>query len=125
MQLLDHEAGGGGDDNNVQLHLISTLPERGSPDCQKILGSFGDSQSRIKFDRCLFRQGHAEAASSYIIRSDQAGTRTLVNYNNLPEMASAEVVELIQTFAPEDEYLFHFEASTKRLQAVCDSGRPF
>ena len=109
-------------DTDIQLHLISTLPERGSPDCDKILSSFGASKARISFDRCLFRQGHRDAASSYIIRSDQSGTRTLVNYNNLPEMESAEVVELVTSFSPDDEYIFHFEVSVVVLSCSGSGG---
>jgi ketohexokinase len=131
VQLLDQRNEGGGSgshpaaaaeadaDHDVHLHLISTLPERSSAAAQKILGSFADAQHRISFDRCLFRAGCTEAASSYIIRSEASGTRTLVNYNDLPEMTGDELVRIVDTFAPEDEYIFHFEGRVTDAALAC------
>ena len=65
--------------------------------------------SRINFDRCLFREGYTDAASSYIILSDATGTRTLFSYYGLPEMTVQELTDIVETFSPEDEYIFHFE----------------
>ncbi len=44
----------------------------------------------IDFSRCLYRTGHDTAASSYIVRSGATGSRTIVNYNELPEMTVGE-----------------------------------
>jgi ketohexokinase len=120
VQLLDHRNEGAHSEyEDVQLHLISTLPERSSVAAQKILSSFGDSQHRIDFDRCLFRSGCTEAASSYIIRSEAAGTRTLVNYNDLPEMTAQELIGIVDSFPPDDEYIFHFEGRVTDVALAC------
>ena len=44
----------------------------------------------MDLSQCIYRSGHTEAASSYIIKSTGSGSRTIVNYNNLPEMTLAE-----------------------------------
>lgn len=49
------------------------------------------SGNGISLDHCMFRPDHEEPASSYIIRSAETGSRTIVNYNELPETTVEEL----------------------------------
>ncbi|ETS76693.1 hypothetical protein PFICI_12080 [Pestalotiopsis fici W106-1] len=80
QQLLGRHPG-----HNVTPYLISALPSADSPAAAKIRESFG-IDSIVDLTRCVYHPGHSEPASSYIIRSDATGSRTLVNYNDLPEV---------------------------------------
>ncbi|KAJ4416895.1 hypothetical protein N0V85_002075 [Neurospora sp. IMI 360204] len=107
----------------LSLHLVSILPHVGSSATRKILSSFAappapqpspsyDSESMsesvtgatsatatsVDFSHCLYRKGHEEAASSYIIRSGATGSRTIVNYNDLPDMTTDEFVNIVHDF---------------------------
>ncbi|KAK3905305.1 Ketohexokinase [Staphylotrichum tortipilum] len=104
----------------LRLHLVSTLPDASSPATRNILSSFdcgsssngdgsgGDGKSggigAIDFSRCLYRAGHDAPASSYIIRSSGGrGSRTIVNYNDLPEMTVGEFEGVVEGFVREGE----------------------
>lgn len=91
-------------------HLVSTLPAAKSPDTERILRSFG-AKPLVDFRDCLFRSGHTEAASSYIFRSEATGSRTLVNYNGLPEMTLQEFADIAKGFKHSGRSWWHFEVS--------------
>jgi ketohexokinase len=97
-----------GDHDALQLHLVSPLPDASSSATRRIVSSFGP-QSKIDFSRCLYREGSTEAASSYIIRSQETGSRTLVNYNDLPEMTEDEFGNIARSFEAGEETWWHFE----------------
>ena len=96
----------------LKLHLVSTLPDVGSSATRKILASFAAptpllvsatgtasaTATIVDFSHCLYREGHEEAASSYIIRSAATGSRTIVNYNDLPEMTANEFANIVDEF---------------------------
>lgn len=107
----------------LTLHLVSILPDVGSSATRKILSSFAappapqpspsyDSESMsesvtgatsatatsVDFSHCLYRKGHDETASSYIIRSGATGSRTIVNYSDLPDMTTDEFVNIVHDF---------------------------
>ncbi|KAJ3521767.1 hypothetical protein NM208_g13143 [Fusarium decemcellulare] len=92
----------------LQLHLVSPLPRASSPATRRIISSFGH-ESKVDFAHCLYREASTEAASSYIIRSQASGSRTLVNYNDLPEMTQDEFQHIIRSFEPKQETWWHFE----------------
>ncbi|KAI1410928.1 hypothetical protein F5Y13DRAFT_166599 [Hypoxylon sp. FL1857] len=92
--------------HDVKPYLISCLPSVDAPATKTILDSFG-SGSLVDFSRCIFRADHRDAASSYIIRSEASGSRTLVNYNDLPEMTIDEFIAVANEVG--DESWFHFE----------------
>ena len=96
---------------DVGLHLVSCLPSSESAGARKILDSFG-ADSRINFRHCLYREGCTEPASSYIIRSETSGSRTIVNYNDLPEMTEDEFSRIADAFRSdiEGDTWWHFEA---------------
>ena len=99
------------DEDGLHAFLVSSLPEEQSPATRRIVASFGEG-TRINFDHCLCRSGYTEAASSYVIRSEESGSRTLVNYNNLPDITLQEFQEVLQRFSSygEDTW-WHFEVS--------------
>jgi ketohexokinase len=113
-----------GQDNEEEpsLVLCSVLPSRSSPATQKIQSSFG---RRVDLTQCLYRADHLEPASSYIIRSLASGSRTLVNYNALPEMTSTEFIAVADRLETEAIW-YHFEVrsseavlATENLKETC------
>lgn len=94
----------------IRMYLVSPLPSKSSSAVQRIKASFGES-SPVSLEHSLYRETYTEAASSYIIRSEQTGSRTLVNYNDLPEMTVGEFEAIVQSFSPDDETWWHFEVS--------------
>ncbi|KAM0260722.1 hypothetical protein ACHAQJ_002638 [Trichoderma viride] len=102
----------------VRMYLVSPLPSESSPATQRVKASFGES-SPISFEHCLYREMHTEAASSYIIRSEQTGSRTLVNYNDLPEMTVGEFEAIARRFSADDETWWHFEGRIPHTTLEC------
>ena len=96
-----------GHGEKLSLSLCSVLPSATSLAAEQIRQSLGP---HIDLSCCIYRPERTEAASSYIIRSLETGSRTIINYNGLPEMsieefrAAAEKVE-------EEACWFHFEVS--------------
>lgn len=90
----------------VHPYLVSCLPNAEAPATATIVGSFGP-ESLVDFTRCVYRTDHTEPASSYIIRSKATGSRTLVNYNDLPEMTIDEFIAVANETG--DDAWFHFE----------------
>ena len=105
----------------LSLHLISCLPDPTSPATSKIKASFttpvcelGDGEvrggERVDLSRCIYRAGVEEAASSFIIRSAETGSRTIVNYNGLDEMTIDEFKAVVEGACSEtEESWWHFE----------------
>lgn len=124
QQLIeDHDETKDGD-GTLKPYLVSCLPAKDSSSTKRIIDSFSsdspqDHQRRRRVDvsYCIYRESHTEAASSYIIRSEQTGSRTLVNYNNLPEMSLREFERVMSAFDPSQETWWHFE-----VWCVCDCG---
>ncbi|EGS17258.1 uncharacterized protein CTHT_0065770 [Thermochaetoides thermophila DSM 1495] len=88
----------------------------------------GGSDDVIDFSSCLFRDDHDQAAASWILRSDETNSRTIVNWNDLPEMTTDEfrgIVEGLkqQTNPAEDsansEWWFHFEGRIPATTLQC------
>lgn len=98
IRRQEHEQG-------PSLVLCSVLPSRSSPAIQQIQSSLGE---HVDLTHCVYRDGYLEAASSYIVRSFVNGSRTIVNYNALPEMVSAEFVGVVEGLGSEAAWC-HFE----------------
>jgi len=99
-----------GSEEAVHLYLVSSLPSADSQATSRIRESFGaGSANKVNLSHCLFRSGVQEPASSYIIRSGATGSRTLVNYNELPEMTLEEFAEVADGFRDLGETWWHFE----------------
>ena len=76
-----------GEDTALPLVLCSVLSSERSVGAQQIKSSFGPA---VDLTHCIHRETHDEPASSYIIRSKTTDSRTIVNYNGLPEMTTIE-----------------------------------
>lgn len=131
LQQLFSPSHASGDD--VALHLVSCLPARSSPASQRIASALAGENLQqvqqehyqhwynrtseeprrggINLENCIYREDHTEPASSYIFRSAQTGSRTIVNYNSLPEMSGAEFKERVMSFDPQEKTWWHFEVS--------------
>lgn len=129
QQLLSHN-----NPSNVSLVLLAVLPARGSSGTEEIISSFSHSPSRthgsssqvggprqsdgsskissctVGLSRCIYREDHNEPASSYIFKSTSTGSRTIVNYNALPEMTTQDFSAVAQELGEEAGW-YHFEAS--------------
>lgn len=99
------------DRDEVQTHLVSCLPRKSSDATRRIISSFGQG-SKIDFSHCIYRDENTEAASSYIIRSKESGSRTIVNYNGLREMDVDEFERVVREFSSDQETWWHFEVSS-------------
>ncbi|KAL6795736.1 Ribokinase-like protein [Trichoderma sp. SZMC 28013] len=100
------------------MYLVSPLPSKSSLATQHIKESFGES-SPVGFQHCLYRETHTQAASSYIFRSKQTGSRTIINYNDLPEMTVDEFEAVVRRFNPGDETWWHFEGRIPNTTLEC------
>ncbi|KAI2779516.1 Ribokinase-like protein [Daldinia loculata] len=114
QQLLRERADDGGRD--IKPYLISCLPSADAPATATIVDSFGP-ESLVDFTRCIFREDQRQPASSYIIRSEATGSRTLVNYNDLPEMTIGEFVAAADELG--DDAWFHFEGRIPETTLQC------
>ncbi|KAI2641855.1 Ribokinase-like protein [Hypomontagnella submonticulosa] len=111
QQLLGEQEGG-----RVNPYLISCLPDADAPATATIVDSFRP-RCLVDFTKCIFRAGHSEPASSYIIRSEATGSRTLVNYNDLPEMTIDEFKDVAGDVG--DDAWFHFEGRIPETTLQC------
>lgn len=100
-QLLDHEQ------DAIGLGLLAVLPNDSSAAVQEIRRSLGPN---VDTSMCLYRKDHLEPASSYIIRSLENGSRTIINFNALPDMAYGEFVQVSDSLGT-DATWYHFEVS--------------
>ncbi|EYE93692.1 pfkB family kinase [Aspergillus ruber CBS 135680] len=90
---------------DASLNLVAILPEKSSVASQQIKTAF---EPEVNLDRCIYREEFSEPASSYIIKSSGTGSRTIVNYNELPEMSVDELKRVIDEVGPRTTW-FHFE----------------
>lgn len=105
-------------DEAVELNLLCVLPSKSAPGTHLVAGSFGPN---VSLSHCVYRESHHEPASSFIIKSRQSDSRTIVNYNELPEMS---VLELRQQTAAmlkgtDDRTWFHFEGRECETNTAC------
>lgn len=89
--------------------LVAVFPAQSSPAVQFVRDSFGPG---VDLTHCLYREAFHEPASSYIISSKATSSRTIVNYNELPEMTHDEfnkLVDRLDVKHPGNGTWFHFE----------------
>lgn len=86
---------------------MAILPAKSSVASQQIQNAF----ESVNLDRCIYREEFSEPASSYIIKSSGTGSRTIVNYNELPEMSVDELKRVIDEVGTRATWI-HFEVST-------------
>ncbi|KAL2821776.1 Ribokinase-like protein [Aspergillus cavernicola] len=99
----------------VPLNLVTILPARSSVASRQIRDAF---EPNVSLDHCIYREEFEEPASSYIIKSQSTGSRTIVNYNELPEMTLDEFVHAISIIKPRPAW-FHFEGRVPDVTLTC------
>jgi len=89
----------------ISVILCAVLPSSLSAGTQLIKSSFGPT---VDLGCCIYRETFTEPASSYIVKNRSTGTRTIVNYNELPEMTSQEFIAMANEIGDEAGW-YHFE----------------
>lgn len=99
---------------NATLDLVAVLPSRSSPGSQFIRDSLGPA---VSFNHCIYRENISDPASSYVIRSQSTDSRTIINFNELPEMTVDEFRRIVSQLTDREDYWFHFEVND--LAGIC------
>jgi ketohexokinase len=104
------------------LHLLAVLPAWSSAATEFVKDSLPD----VIEDGYIYRPGYQEAASSYIIQSQETRSRTIVSINPLPEMEVREFRERVHGMVPsiqfDDDtvpYWIHFEGRVPEVLLEC------
>ncbi|PWY86901.1 pfkB family kinase [Aspergillus heteromorphus CBS 117.55] len=111
QQLIAHNLSA----ENISLDLIAVLPAKLSIASQQIQSAF---EPHVRLAHCIYRENVTEPASSYIIKSQSSGSRTIVNYNALPEMTEKEFINIADRLGPRASW-FHFEGRTPGVTLSC------
>ncbi|WEW54750.1 ketohexokinase [Emydomyces testavorans] len=99
----------------MPLYAVAVLPARSSAAVKEIEASLG---LKVDLQHSIYRETCSEPASSYIIKSQSTGTRTIVNYNQLPEMTTDEFIEKADNL-PAGPKWFHFEGRIPDVTLKC------
>jgi len=91
------------------------LPSRDAPGTGLIKSSLGPS---VDLGTCIYREDHSEPASSYIIKSEGKDSRTIVNYNELPEMTLEEFIAVVDGLDVKPTWC-HFEGRMPDVTLQC------
>lgn len=100
---------------DTSLNLIAILPAQSSVASRQIREDF---EPRVSLSHCIYREQFQEPASSYIFKSEASGSRTIVNYNELPEMTLEEFTSITDRLRVQDAW-YHFEVCLFRLDQQC------
>ncbi|PGH11932.1 hypothetical protein AJ80_06897 [Polytolypa hystricis UAMH7299] len=100
---------------SVPLYAVAVLPARSSVAIEEIKASLGSS---VGIQHCIHREDCSEPASSYIIKSQSTGSRTIVNYNELLEMTTEEFIQTADKL-PDGPKWFHFEGRIPEVTLQC------
>ncbi|PYI03808.1 pfkB family kinase [Aspergillus sclerotiicarbonarius CBS 121057] len=98
----------------ISLDLVTVLPAESSIASQQIRLAF---KPHVSLSNCIYRDAFEEPASSYIIKSESSGSRTIVNYNELPEMEVEEFEKIADRLA--NASWFHFEGRVPAVTLPC------
>ncbi|KAH8839515.1 hypothetical protein MCOR27_004771 [Pyricularia oryzae] len=123
LQQLLPRCGDQEDQRRPSLHLMTPLPDLESPETAQVVDSFG-IDSPIDLSLCLHRKGIQKTASSYIVRSNATGSRTIVNHNPLSEMEVDEFSQAAETWfsrmqAEPSRTWWHFEGRIPKTTSEC------
>ncbi|KAI0525900.1 putative PfkB family kinase [Xylaria bambusicola] len=99
----------------IALSLIAVLPDRQSSATTKIVDSL---KPTVSVEACIFRENYQEPPSSYIIKNDATGSRTIVNHNDLPEMTCDEFSKAADVINTEGTW-YHFEGRIPDVTLQC------
>ncbi|PYH77537.1 pfkB family kinase [Aspergillus uvarum CBS 121591] len=115
LEVLQQLVAHGSSTAQLSLNLVAILPARSSAASQQIRAAF---EPHVNMDHCIYREELTEPASSYIFKSQATGSRTIVNYNELPEMTVDEFVTIADTLGPTVSW-FHFEGRIPEVTLSC------
>ncbi|OKL63632.1 hypothetical protein UA08_00268 [Talaromyces atroroseus] len=101
--------------SKLSLDLICVLPERESMSTRFITQTLG---SDVNCSCCIYRQHLVDPASCYVFKSRETGSRTIVNYNELPEMTFDEFKSSVEKLGSIEDTCFHFEIKPSALISV-------
>lgn len=93
----------------IDLSLIVVLPNSSSSAVQELCRSFGPG---VDLTKSIYREGHSEPSSSYIIKNLASDSRTIISYSSLPDMKLDDFTEIAESFRGEPIW-YHFEVSLK------------
>jgi ketohexokinase len=96
--------------------LLAVLPNSASRATQHIRSSLGPNVDLL---HCFYRDDSFEAPSSYIIKSLDTDSRTIVSYNELEEMTVSEFRQVTEKLASRREVIYHFEGRIPEVTAKC------
>lgn len=96
--------------------LLAVLPNSVSLASQQIRSSLGP---HVNLSHCFYRNDSLEAPSSYIIKSLDTDSRTIVNYNELEEMTVSEFQQVTEKLASRRGMIYHFEGRIPDVTAKC------
>jgi len=91
------------------------LPSRDAPGTGLIQSSLGPN---VNVGSCIYRESHSEPASSYIIKSKEKDSRTIVNHNELPEMTLKEFIAVVDDLEDKPTWC-HFEGRIPDVTLQC------
>jgi ketohexokinase len=118
-QLISHDQNKKG---ITGLHLLAVLPAWTSAATEFVKDSLPD----VIEDGYIYHSGYQEAASSYIIQSQETRSRTIVSINPLPDMQVQEFKKRVGVMVPdvriaEDTvpYWIHFEGRVPEVLLEC------
>lgn len=113
LQQLDIVKG-----RDYEMMLLCVLPAKTSAGTKFVRDSLS---KRVNMQHCMYREDHTEPASSYIIKADDSGSRTIVNYNELPEMKVQEFQEKVADGIDKGggRMWFHFEGREVETSVAC------
>ncbi|KAJ5541623.1 pfkB family kinase [Penicillium frequentans] len=95
----------------LSLNLVAILPAKSSVASQQLIAAL---EPHVQLRHSIYREQFQEPASCYIIKSQSTGSRTIVNYNELPDMTLEEFIRITDELGPRATW-FHFEG---RIPAV-------
>lgn len=93
------------------LNLVAVLPSKSSVASRRIIAEL---EPQVQLANCVYREEFEEPASSFIIKSQSTGSRTIVNYNELPEMTLEEFSSIADELGPRAQW-FHFEVRSSQI----------
>ena len=98
------------------IKLLAVLPNASSSAAKEVRMSLGPS---IDFTHCFYRNSSMVAPSSYILKSVESDSRTLVNYNELEEMTIEDFKDALSKLSGQLNTIYHFEGRIVDVTASC------
>jgi ketohexokinase len=90
---------------DIPPFLIASLPKKGSDDYKFIK----ESLPGVNLDGSLIHPNATAAPRSYIIRSAETSSRTIVNYNELDELTLAQLEQIFHSSIAKSINWWHIE----------------